>query len=310
MKADLDERTEFIRNGSLHADLLDVSDDGLLQYFDLYCDLHKAKTMLGDVDYSMEKSLDPEKKRVVDVNRILPYDDAEFVKLSYLALFGRKALVREVEETLYLFRKGERSKLDILLTMAASDEGRYKNVSLTGIDTVGVNELLKFEDREFIRVAYALIFARRSDIEGEEQYLRVLREKGSTKAVTGSKTASSIAEEADKIGVTITGLDEAAAVAPQEKKIYTLPVIGKIARLLRGVKNLNEDVRTLKASDVNIYDKLSTRIATTDDTVRELKFNDELKQENIRNTDAKVYELQKEVDELKKQIEILTKESR
>ncbi len=308
MKADLDERTEFIRNGSLHADLLDVSDDGLLQYFDLYCDLHKAKTMLGDVDYSMEKSLDPEKKRVVDVNRILPYDDAEFVKLSYLALFGRKALVREVEETLYLFRKGERSKLDILLTMAASDEGRYKNVSLTGIDTVGVNELLKFEDREFIRVAYALIFARRSDIEGEEQYLRVLREKGSTKAQILKMLRNS--EEADKIGVTITGLDEAAAVAPQEKKIYTLPVIGKIARLLRGVKNLNEDVRTLKASDVNIYDKLSTRIATTDDTVRELKFNDELKQENIRNTDAKVYELQKEVDELKKQIEILTKESR
>ena len=308
MKADLDERTEFIRNGSLHADSLDVSDDGLLQYFDLYCDLHKAKTMLGDVDYSMEKSLDPEKKRVVDVNRILPYDDAEFVKLSYLALFGRKALVREVEETLYLFRKGERSKLDILLTMAASDEGRYKNVSLTGIDTVGVNELLKFEDREFIRVAYALIFARRSDIEGEEQYLRVLREKGSTKAQILKMLRNS--EEADKIGVTITGLDEAAAVAPQEKKIYTLPVIGKIARLLRGVKNLNEDVRTLKASDVNIYDKLSTRIATTDDTVRELKFNDELKQENIRNTDAKVYELQKEVDELKKQIEILTKESR
>jgi len=99
-------------------------------------------------------------------------------------------------------------------------------------------------------------------------------------------------------------------VVPKEKKIYTLPVIGKIARLLRGVKNLNEDVRTLKASDVNIYDKLSTRIATTDDTVRELKFNDELKQENIRNTDARVYELQKEVDELKKQIEILTKESR
>ncbi|MCR5803714.1 MAG: DUF4214 domain-containing protein [Clostridia bacterium] len=308
MKADLDERTEFIRNGSLHADSLDVGSDGLLQYFDLYCDLHKAKTTLGDVDYSMEKSLDPEKKRVVDVNRILPYDDADFVKLSYLALFGRKALVREVEETLYLFRKGERSKLDILLTMAASDEGRYKNVSLTGIDTVGVNELLKFEDREFIRVAYALIFARRSDIEGEEQYLRVLREKGSTKAQILKMLRNS--EEADKIGVTITGLDEAAAVVPKEKKIYTLPVIGKIARLLRGVKNLNEDVRTLKASDVNIYDKLSTRIATTDDTVRELKFNDELKQENIRNTDARVYELQKEVDELKKQIEILTKESR
>lgn len=308
MKADLDERVEFIRNGSLHADSLDINDDNLLQHFDLYYDFHKAKTMLGDVDYTLNRATDPEQRRVVDVKKILPFEDEDFVKHSYLALFGRKPLVREVEETLYLFRKGERTKQDILLTMAASEEGRYRNVSLTGIDSVDVNDLLKFEDREFIRVAYALIFARKSDIEGEEQYLRVLREKSSTKAQILKMLRNS--EEADKIGVTINGLEEAAAVVPKEKKIYTLPVIGKIARLLRGVKNLNEDVRTLKASDVKINDTLNSKIATTGDTVRELKFNDELKGETLRQTEAKVAELQKEVDELKKQIELLTKESR
>lgn len=308
MNADLDERIEFKRNAVLGMDSLDVDNDNLLQFFDLYCDFHKKKAELNDVDIVINKALDGVMRRVVDVNMLYKYDGEKFVKMTYLSLFGRIPGLLEMEELLCGMKYDGRTKKDIIFSLAASEEGRFRNVSLSGFDSVDAKDILKYDDREFIRVAYLLIFGRQADLEGEEQFLRVLRSKERNKPETLKILSES--EEAQKIGLKINGLEEAILNAPREKKIYSVPVIGKILNFFKGLKNNNRQIRALKAEDTKLFDMMQSKLATANDNIRELKLNNELLNAELRRNGAEVARLRKEVDELKSQTGLSEKESR
>ncbi|MCR5617605.1 MAG: DUF4214 domain-containing protein [Clostridiales bacterium] len=308
MNADLDERIEFKRNAVLGMDSLDVDNDNLLQFFDLYCDFHKKKAELSDVDIVINKALDGVMRRVVDVNMLYKYDGEKFVKMTYLSLFGRIPGLLEKEELLCDMKFDLRAKQDIIFSLASSEEGRFRNVSLSGFDSVDAKDILKYDDREFIRVAYLLIFGRQADLEGEEQFLRVLRSKERNKPETLKILSES--EEAQKIGLKINGLEEAILNEPREKKIYSVPVLGKILNFFKGLKNNNRQIRALKAEDTKLFDMMQSKLATANDNIRELKLNNELLNAEIRRNGSETARLKKEVDELRSQIELLKKESR
>ena len=308
MKADLDERVELLRNGLLAKGSLDIDNDNLLQFFDLYYDFHEKRAELEDVDIIIDKSCFNDKRRIVDVNKILKYDGEKFVKTAYLALFGRIPGYSERETLLHSLNSGKESKLDALIRLGATEEARYKNVALEGIDSIDAGTILKYEDREFVRVAYLLIFGRQSDLDGEEQFLRSLRTGNITKP--GTIVALRDSEEAKKVGLNITGVEEALNAVPRDGRLYTLPVIGKCMKFLRNLKRSNAQILSLKGEDNVVRDDVNFRLANTDDSVREIKSKSDIMSDSLKNTESEVFMLRKEVEELKAQIELLKKESR
>ncbi|MBO7453433.1 MAG: DUF4214 domain-containing protein [Clostridiales bacterium] len=315
MKADLDERIEFESNCSVSKKTMDVDNDNLMQFFDLYCDFHKKKAELNDADIVIKNSVTGSVQRVIDVNNLYSHDGEKFVRLTYFSLFGRSVGMMELEEATCALSKGTMTKQDLVLKLAASDEGKQKNVVLSGIPSISVYDIMKFEDREFVRVAYVLIMGRQSDLEGEEYFLNALRTGVSSKPETIKNLRNS--EEANKVGLEIRDVDKAISEIPQERRLYTLPVIGKFARFMGNLRKANREIKELQLNDFKVKDELNSKIATSDESIRDLKFNSTLVNSNLSELNSNVADLfeknrqlNAEVKELREKIELLSKESR
>jgi len=67
------------------------------------------------------------------LDELLAYDDDEFVYSAYLALLKRRPETSAFENALAGLRSGRLSKLDILVNLSASAEGREKGVTVPGL---------------------------------------------------------------------------------------------------------------------------------------------------------------------------------
>lgn len=240
----LDKQINATREIALKTHSLDVVDNNLLKYGEIYNDIMEEADRIKKMSATV--AANPyflPQNTVVDINELLPYDDSAFVENAYIKILGREAEKEGLDEKLTSLRSGSISKIQILRNMAASEEAQIKGTLLTGFKALEVSEFMQYQEREFVDRAYVLILGRHADPDGLEHYFKQL--------LTGEISKEEIlyslknSEEGQKRELVINGLDALYKKRRTKRRLLRIPVIGKCARFGLNLRRVNRRVNTL-----------------------------------------------------------------
>jgi hypothetical protein len=127
--------------------------------------------------------------KITHLDELLQLDDEQFVRAVYRTLFGRPVDPGGLVNYLRRLREGT-SKLDIVVELRASEEGRARNAHLPGLETLPLakagpkgaartlDELMSYEGAEFVACAYQTLLGRPADAGGLRHYGDQVRRHG------------------------------------------------------------------------------------------------------------------------------------
>lgn len=240
----LDKQINVIRENALKTRSLDVGDNNLMKYGDIYNDIMEEADRIKGIQATCSStfySLPP--NTIVDINELLPYDDSEFVENAYIKILGRQADKEGLDEKLTNLQNGSTSKIRILRNMAASEEAQIKGTLLTGFKSLDISEFMQYQEREFVDRAYVLILGRHADPEGLENYLNQLLMGVTSKEEILYSLKNS--EEGRNRELEINGLDALYQKRRTKRRLLRIPVIGKCARFCLNLRRVNRRMNAL-----------------------------------------------------------------
>lgn len=258
MISDLDNSAEFICNKAFDKKTLDVCDENTLRYAALYGELKKKKNSLDSLDYIVPAFIPSDGNGVINIREILPYEGERFANMAYMCILGRipeRAALISLSAALSADSSRE-AKIKHLEALAASEEAKQRGIVLTGFDNIDINEFYRYHDREFIENAYIRILLRRPDLEGENNFLSLLRSDNYSPAEILFMLRHS--PEGEKHSVEITGLDEAYRKRMRRKKLMNIPVIGRCGRYVWNLFGANRRINELRNENYRLLDKLNS----------------------------------------------------
>ena len=239
----LDKQINVIRENALQTHSLDVVNNHLLRYGDIYSDVMEEVERIKHTQGL--DSWNPHllgQNSIVDINEIIIYDDYDFVENAYIRVLGRPADKAGLNMFLTNLNSGHMSKENVLRALAVSEEGKQKGTLLTGFKVLDVSEFLQYHDYRFIELAYVLILGRSVDPSGYEEYLRPLRLGEVSKEELLYMLKNSPEGQARELQ--ITGLAELYKKRRLKRRLLKIPVLGKIGKIclnqLRVNRKLNE----------------------------------------------------------------------
>lgn len=241
MNPDLDKRSGYIVNESLKNKSLGLINDDEIKYADLYEDFNENKKSIMESNVvAFDSIVLNAKPKIIDIRPILATDSERFVDAVYAKLLGRKPEEEAVNNANDLLKSGTLSKLDYIKNVASSDECKKRNIVVTGFSNLSLNDFLKYEGKEFIDMSYIYILGRLPDESGRRNILRIMKLGEITKVEVIHDLLYSLEGQDNR--VTVEGLDEEYAKIIKSKKIYSKPVIGKIAKFLNSIAHVNARV--------------------------------------------------------------------
>lgn len=240
----LDQQINVLTDMALKEKTLDVVSEGLLKYGDIYSDIIEEKTKIN-AD-SVLNAFNPNllaAGQIVDINELMQYDDYDFVENVYIKILGRPSDRNGLLTYLQVLRDGKMNKMEILQGIAFSEEAKIKGTLLTGYKVLDISEFLRYHELEFVDMSYVLILGRHADSGNLENYLNLL--------MTGEISKEEIlfalknSEEGANRELEIVGLDALYKKRLKKKRIFQIPIVGKCARWIRGVRHVNRKINEL-----------------------------------------------------------------
>ncbi|MGN0639072.1 MAG: methyltransferase domain-containing protein [Huintestinicola sp.] len=285
---------------------LDIYDDDTLEYSSLYGDLKRKKDDLDKLRFVTPARLPAERGGVVNIRELLAYDGEKFVNMAYMTIIGRVPSKSEAESLLALLSKdnSRNAKLERMKVMASSQGGKQRGIILTGYESINVDQLYKFTDREFIEKAYINILWRKPDAQGGKKFLSRLRSLEYSPAEILHMLRYSA--EGEKCGVDIIGLDRDYKKRMRNKKLMRIPVIGRLFSCFVSIFRVNSRINALVNENYRLRDELYNERIALDDRINNV--NGSLAK-RIGNNDRKLAELTGKISKLLNQSEVINKKS-
>lgn len=108
-----------------------------------------------------------------DVKRLLTYEGENFIKEAYRGILSREADPEGMAANLEALQQRRASKLDIILSLNNSAEGRAVHVHLQGLcaGLLHIDTFLALDGEDFLWLAYRMLLGREPDALGLQGYL-------------------------------------------------------------------------------------------------------------------------------------------
>ncbi|GAA4296446.1 hypothetical protein GCM10023142_35180 [Anaerocolumna aminovalerica] len=161
------------------------------------------------------------------------------------------------------------------------------------------NELLKFEDEEFIDALYRSVLFREADIEGKNNALQFLRKSGTDKIDLINFFIKS--DEGKSKNIKVVGIWKKKAFIYAKRGIYKIPILGFIIQFLVNICLLTKRLRNFQLGFDDIYNQI--RLLNT----RSLNIEKDLNQ--FRNSTNSIKQDIESINDRTKEIEHFKLES-
>jgi|GEM_PF-1585905 len=250
---------------------------------------------------------------LVDVSGLLDLQGSDFIKESYLKVFGRpvdegaySVLIKEVE-------KKDFNRSLYLIRLLGAEEIRKKGVRVTGFNRINVQWLLDFDDEEFVKNSYAIIKNKLIDEKEQRDIVIELRSGTATKYEIVKKLYSDllmndgsklIIEDIDEKGASISNDSEDEEILSQEDSKKTIKHTGK-KYLKKELEKILDDNYASRKEFINEINKVKRVIRSNviHDYDANGKINEQLSRqlEEIKLLREENLTLINRIDEFKKQ---------
>ncbi len=189
-----------------------------------------------------------------ELTDFMQYSDTEFITNLYRNILKQEPDKKEMQPFLNKLRTGELSKIEILLAVRFSEEGKSKNVKILGIKSNKTSLILhaeksksqyiiadftQYDDVAFITNLYHALLDREPDAAGMQQYLHLLRTGVYSKIEI--LIALRFSEEGKSKNVKILGIKKRRFIV----KLYHMPIIGYISKTVTTLLTLPKLLRRL-----------------------------------------------------------------
>lgn len=196
-------------------------------------------------------------KSYYEVNDLLQYDDAEFIRNLYQGLLERDPDEEGMQQHLNQLRTGECTKIEILKVIRFSDEGRFKDVKITGItdgnmmssnsakkpfvqkNYYTISDFLQYYDLDFILNLYKGLLGREPGKEETRDHINRLR--------TGEKskieilTAIRFSKEGKSNNIKVIGIDKYYLI----NTLNRIPILGYFSKSIIALLTLPKLLKRL-----------------------------------------------------------------
>ena len=151
---------------------IDVSEDFLLNNFDIYSDIQAIGEKIINSGYNGgTRSLLEETNKIVDVSKLLELEsDYVFLELTFINLFSRPIERSVLDMMLKDLAQNKITREIYLKSLEDSQEARDKSIYLTGFKEISVEDFKNLKNKEFVRRAYIRILRRYADPYGLKDF--------------------------------------------------------------------------------------------------------------------------------------------
>ena len=234
-----DKQIEMIRSRSLETHSIDEALTETLYGSALAGEFAARKAKLNSIPSRIEDGRRIFLTPVVDVKRLTELEGESFVAAAYEQIFGRQADPLGLSHYTENLTQGL-GKMEIILALARSEEGKRHGARLGGYPEVSLFELLQHSEEDFLDNAYLMLLGREIDPSGKESYLRALR-YGTLEPVEILHELCSSPEGSAR-GVSVPGLEEAYRKKQRIRRLCALPLIGRLFRFVSTLHRVSRQV--------------------------------------------------------------------